>query len=95
MKITEEEVRKIAVLARLALSDDETKRLAGEMDSILSYVEKLSELDTDGIAPTAHAVEIVNAFREDAVSSDSDARRAVENAPEKEGDLYLVPRVIE
>ncbi len=95
MKITAEEVRKIAHLARLAVTDEEARELAGEMDAILNYVDKLSELDTEGIAPTAHALEMVNAFREDEAVPGFGAEKAVSGAPEREGDLYLVPRVIE
>ncbi len=65
MKISRSEVEHVARLARLALTEAEVDTLTGQMDAILDYVEQLNRLDTDGILPTAHAVPMENAFRED------------------------------
>jgi aspartyl-tRNA(Asn)/glutamyl-tRNA(Gln) amidotransferase subunit C len=95
MKISREQVEHVARLARLALTDQELENLTAEMDAILGYVEKLNELDTDHIVPTAHAVPIENAFRQDAVRPSIGAEKALQNAPAAKDDCFLVPKVIE
>ena len=95
MKITRDDVEHVARLARLRLQPAELEALTGQMDTILDYVEKLNELDTDGIEPTAHAVPLENAFREDEVKPSIGIARARQNAPEVEGDCFKVPKVIE
>jgi len=96
MKITRPEVEHVARLARLALTEEELGRLTGDMDAILLYVEKLNELDTDGIVPTAHAVPVENAFRVDAIKPSMDRELVLENAPEQGANgCFRVPRVIE
>ncbi len=95
MKITREQVEHVATLARLALSDEELGALTGQMDAILGYVEKLNTLDTDDIVPTAHAVPVENAFRDDEVRASLGTERATKNAPVAEGGCFRVPKVIE
>lgn len=95
MKIAREEVEHVARLARLALEPAELEQLTGQMDAILGYVEKLNELDTDGIEPTAHAVPMENAFRTDDVKPSIGIERAQQNAPERDGSCFKVPKVIE
>jgi aspartyl-tRNA(Asn)/glutamyl-tRNA(Gln) amidotransferase subunit C len=95
MKISREEVEHVARLARLALPEDEINRLTGEMDAILDYVEKLNELDTEGIVPTAHAVPVENALREDEVKPSIGVEKALANAPQSANGCFRVPRVIE
>ena len=95
MKISREEVEHVARLARLALPEDELDRLTGEMDAILGYVEKLNELDTESIVPTAHAVPVENALREDQVKPSIGIEKALANAPQTAGGCFRVPRVIE
>ncbi|MDK2848662.1 MAG: aspartyl-tRNA(Asn)/glutamyl-tRNA(Gln) amidotransferase subunit [Desulfuromonadales bacterium] len=95
MKINREQVEHVARLARLALSDTELETLTGEMDAILDYVEKLNELDTDHIVPTAHAVPVENAFREDSVGASIGSEKALQNAPEASDNCFVVPKVIE
>ena len=94
MKITCEEVRRVAALARLELSDAEVERMTGQLDAILSYVAKLDELDTTGVAETTHPQKVVNAFREDEVRPSLPRERALANAPEQNGEAFVVPRVI-
>ncbi|MDO9081200.1 MAG: Asp-tRNA(Asn)/Glu-tRNA(Gln) amidotransferase subunit GatC, partial [Desulfuromonadales bacterium] len=65
MKITADEVKKVAKLAKLTLSDPDIERMAADMDAMLDYVATLADLDTKGIVPTAHAVPMANAFRAD------------------------------
>ena len=95
MKISRNEVEHVARLARLALQPEELEALTGQMDAILDYVDKLNELDTEGIEPTAHAVPMENAFREDLVKPSIGIERAQQNAPEKDGSCFKVPKVIE
>lgn len=95
MKITRAEVEHVARLARLALGEDELESLTGQMDAILGYVDQLNELDTEGIIPTAHAVPMENAFREDAVKPSLGAEAALGNAPDAGAGCFRVPKVIE
>ncbi|MEZ4600185.1 MAG: Asp-tRNA(Asn)/Glu-tRNA(Gln) amidotransferase subunit GatC [Syntrophotaleaceae bacterium] len=95
MKISREQVEHVARLARLALKDQELENLTADMDAILGYVDKLNELETDHIIPTAHAVPIENAFRRDAVRPSIGVEKALQNAPAAKEGCFLVPRVIE
>jgi aspartyl-tRNA(Asn)/glutamyl-tRNA(Gln) amidotransferase subunit C len=95
MKISREEVAHVARLARLALEPAELDALTGQLDAILGYVEKLNELETEGIVPTAHAVPMENAFREDLVLPSLGIDKALQNAPERDGSCFKVPKVIE
>ena len=94
MKITREEVQRVAILARLDLSSDEIERMTGQLDAILSYAAKLDELDTTGIEVVTHAPDMVNAFREDEVHPSLPRERALANAPEQNGESFVVPRII-
>jgi len=95
MKITPETVHHVADLARLSLGEDEVVNLTSEMDLILAYVEKLNQLDTAGITPTAHAVPLENAFRDDLASPSLGAEKALHNAPDSAEGCFRVPKVIE
>jgi len=95
MKIIREQVQHVAKLARLSLSDDEVAMFTGQMADILAYVEKLNELNTDGIVPTSHAVPMENAFRDDVVRPSIGADAALANAPDRIADFFRVPKVIE
>ena len=95
MKITRQEVEHVAGLARLKLDDAEIDAFTGQMDAILAYVDKLAELDTDGIIPTAHAVPMENAFRADETRPSLGTEKALANAPERVEGFFKVPKVIE
>lgn len=95
MKISRSEVEHVARLARLALEETELEALTGDMDAILGYVEQLDRLETAGIVPTAHAVPMANAFRDDAVRPSFTAQQAQGNAPAPDPAGFRVPRVIE
>jgi aspartyl-tRNA(Asn)/glutamyl-tRNA(Gln) amidotransferase subunit C len=95
MKITGAEVKHVARLARLKLSEEEVETFTGQMGAILAYIEKLNELDTDGIVPTAHAVPMENAFREDMERPSIGVEQALANAPERVDGFFRVPKVIE
>ena len=95
MRISKEEVRQIARLARLSPSEEEIDRLTGELDSILGYFEKLNELDTTGIEPTSYAVEVNWPFREDRVLPSLPVDEVLGNAPDKDRGMFRVKKVIE
>jgi aspartyl-tRNA(Asn)/glutamyl-tRNA(Gln) amidotransferase subunit C len=95
MKITREEVQQVAILARLDLDEDEQERLTAELDSILEHMEKLNEIDTEGVEPLAHVVDLVNAFREDRVVNQPRTDELLANAPARDDDFISVPKIIE
>jgi aspartyl-tRNA(Asn)/glutamyl-tRNA(Gln) amidotransferase subunit C len=95
MKITVAEVEHVARLARLELDPDEKILFASQMDAILGYVEKLKELNTDGIMPTSHAVPMENSFREDLVRPSIGVDKALANSPDRVESFFRVPKVIE
>lgn len=95
MKITREEVQKVATLARLRLTLAEESRLAEQLDKILQYMEKLNQLDTSEVEPFTHAVDVVNAWREDSVTNQPDTAALLANAPATEGGFFKVPKIIE
>lgn len=94
MKITPQEVSRVADLARLHMSQEEIEAMARQLDDILTYVAKLNELDTEAIVPTTHAISIVNAFREDEMKPSLVREKALANAPQQNGESFVVPRVI-
>ncbi|WP_298439421.1 Asp-tRNA(Asn)/Glu-tRNA(Gln) amidotransferase subunit GatC [Geobacter sp.] len=95
MKLTSADVEHVALLARLELSPEEVETFTGQMDAILAYVEKLNELNTDGIVPTAHAVPVENAFRDDEVRPSIGVENALANASDRVEGFFRVPKVIE
>ena len=94
MKITPEEVRYVAKLARLSLSEAEVTETTLQLDCILSYVEKLDELDTTSVLPSTHALAVSNAFREDELRQSLSQQEALANGPLQNGEAFVVPRVI-
>lgn len=94
MKITKKEVLHVAHLARLSLTDEELEKMTGQLDNILSYVDKLSELDTGNILPTSHVFSVSNAFREDVVGESLPRNEALMNSPQHNEEMFQVPRII-
>ena len=95
MKISKEEVLHVAKLARLNLTEDETESLMSDMESIIGFADKLNELDTEGVVPTAHAIPMQNAFRADEIKESFDREEILKNAPSTDGDGFLIPKVVE
>lgn len=93
-KITREEVRHVANLARLDLLDAEEARMTEQMNDILGYMDKLNELDTTDIPATTHAIELRNVFRADETVPSLDRELALSNAPQSDGVSFIVPKVI-
>ena len=94
MKITIEEVKYISSLARLELKPKEAEAMAIQLAQILSYVDKLSELDTNEVEPTTHAISITNAFRNDELRESLNQEKALANGPRQNGESFVVPRII-
>ena len=94
-KISLRDVEHVARLARLELSDADKERMRRELDSILSYIDKLRAVDTEGVEPTSHAVPLTNVMREDVTRPSFPQSDMLANAPERSGDFFRVPKVIE
>ncbi len=92
--ITVEELEHVARLARLDFSEEELSAFTEQLNDILGYMAKLEELDTSGVEPTTHALEVTNVFRQDQVKPSLPVEEAVANAPEEEGGAFVVPRII-
>ncbi len=95
MKISVDDVRHVALLARLELSPEEEGLLVRQLDTILGYIDKLNELDTEGVAPTSHVLELGAVFREDVVENRPETEALLRNAPERSGNFFKVPKIIE
>jgi aspartyl-tRNA(Asn)/glutamyl-tRNA(Gln) amidotransferase subunit C len=94
-KITEQQVRDVAMLSRLNLNDTEIHDFARQLSSILSYVDKLNELDTDGIEPLAHCLPVSNVFREDEPHQPLEREKALHNAPHRDEQFFRVPPILD
>ena len=94
MKISKDEVRHVAQLARLALDDRSLDAMADQIGNILEYMETLNRIDTTGVKPTAHAVSMTTPLRKDVETPHLEHDRALANAPEKDDQSFLVPRVL-
>lgn len=94
-KLSREDVLKIAKLARLKLEEEDIEGLKRDLNNILNYIDKLSELNTLDIEPTSHALNVVNVLREDVVKKGLSEEEVFKNAPESAFSHFRVPRVIE
>lgn len=92
--IDREEVRKVAHLARLALSEEEESQFSTQLSSILDYADQLSELDTKEVPPTTRAIDVSNVTRPDAVETYAEREALLESAPDREGDFFKVPQIL-
>ncbi len=93
--LSDAEMAHLKTLARLELSDDETQKLKGDLNSLLSYFDSLSELDTEGVEELARPVDLSNVFREDAVRTGLEQKTAEGVAVEFENGFFKVPRTVE
>ena len=92
---TEVDVKYVAHLARLALTPAEEEKFGAQLKNILGYIEKLKELDVSQIEPTAHAVPLVNVFRQDVARPSIPHEDALRNAPAQANGLFIVPKIVE
>lgn len=93
--ITRKDVEYVAGLAQLNPDDETVERLVGELGEILGYMDKLNELDTEGIEPTMHVLELTDVYRDDEVRPGLDRDTALMNAPRTNGEHFLVPQILE
>jgi aspartyl-tRNA(Asn)/glutamyl-tRNA(Gln) amidotransferase subunit C len=94
MAISEKDVRHVALLARLAITDTEVQKFTQQLDDILEHAGKISALNVDNVPPTSHAIPLKNVFREDKVGNCLTPEEALANAPKKEDQAFVVPRIV-
>ena len=95
MSVDVKTVRHIAHLARIAVTDEEVEHLKGELNAILAFVEQLSEVDVEGVEPMTSVTPMAMKKRPDAVTDGGNAEAVLANAPAREGDYFVVPKVVE
>jgi len=95
LKLSNEEVKHIAKLSRLALSEEEAGEYASQLSKIIEYVEQLNNLDTSSIEPTSHVMDLGNVMVEDIPGVSLPREEALKNAPDPDGGFYRVPKIIE
>jgi aspartyl-tRNA(Asn)/glutamyl-tRNA(Gln) amidotransferase subunit C len=93
--LSPQQVRKVAHLSRLKLTDDQVAKFTRQLGDVLQYVEQLNSVDTTGVEPMAHAVEVHNVFRDDEQQPSLPRERALANAPRADGRFFLVPQILE
>ena len=94
-KLGPDQVRQVAKLSRIKLSEDEVQQFTAQLSDILAYVEQLNELNTENVEPTTHPLRMTNIFRDDRVGQSLTKEQALQNAPQREGDFFSVPKVLE
>ena len=94
IKITEDQVKKVAELARLKLDSNQVKHHAKQIEKILDYINQLEKIDTNGVACTTRAIEVVNVLRSDANNKFEDRDELLNLAPDRENDFFKVPKII-
>ena len=94
MTISKKDVEHVALLARLELTDAEKEAYTKQLNSIMDYMNKINELDTVGVEPTAHVLPLYNVLREDKREKSFDRAEVLKNAPEKEKGQFKVPKIV-
>jgi aspartyl-tRNA(Asn)/glutamyl-tRNA(Gln) amidotransferase subunit C len=94
-KIDITQVRQVAKLSRLALSEEQLAEFSGQLSAVLEYVEKLNKLDTSKVEPLAHCLPVHNVFREDVPRPSLGTQKVLANAPERDETFFLVPKILE
>ena len=95
MSLTIQDVQGVAHLARLQLSEVELETMTRQLSAIVDYVDQLKQVNTDGVEPMAHALAVQNVFRDDEPASSLSVADALANAPQRRGDFYSVPAVLD
>ncbi|MFM9973067.1 MAG: Asp-tRNA(Asn)/Glu-tRNA(Gln) amidotransferase subunit GatC [Beijerinckiaceae bacterium] len=95
MSVDQTTVRRIARLARIAVTDTEVNELQGELNAILGFVDQLNEVNVDGVEPMTSVTPMVMKKRQDGVTDGNDAERVLKNAPQREDGYFVVPKVVE
>lgn len=94
-KIDQSQVKKVAKLSRLELTEAEVEEFTGQLSAILEHVEKMNELDTIGVEPLAHCLPISNVFREDDIKESLGTEKTLANAPQRDGEYFKVPKIMD
>jgi len=94
MAITEADVRHVAMLARLALTDEQVTTLVAELSTILTHIDELKNLDLEGVQPTAHPLAMTNSVRGDVVRPGLSREDALLNAPDTDGTAFVIPTIV-
>lgn len=95
MKVTKSDVDNVALLSRLIIPEEKMEKSIEDLNNFLEYVDRLQEVNTDDVKPTAHVLPIQNVFREDVVKPSLDRELALSNAPSKEDGYFCVPKILE
>ncbi|MEN3001384.1 MAG: Asp-tRNA(Asn)/Glu-tRNA(Gln) amidotransferase subunit GatC [Armatimonadota bacterium] len=95
MALTIEQMRHVAKLARLELSDEKLEQFMGHINALMAHFERLQALPTDEVEPTSHSIPVYNAFREDVVGMPLPREEALANAPQARDGLFITPRIVE
>ena len=95
MQITPDLIQYLETLARITLTEDEEKKIGGELQDILTYIDKLNELDTEGVEAMSHCFPLNNVFRADEVKASMSPDEIVANAPESQDGAFVVPKTVE
>lgn len=93
--ISDETIEYVGILAKLELTDEEKEQAKKDMGSMLDYIDKLGELDTQGVEPMSHVFPVKNVFRRDVVTNGDDREAILKNAPEEKNGMFVVPRTFE
>lgn len=93
--ISDETIEYVGILAKLELSEDEKEQAKKDMGRMLDYIDKLGELDTEGVEPMSHVFPVQNVFREDVVTNSDIREQLLSNAPEQKDGMFAVPRTFE
>ena len=93
--ISDETIEYVGILAKLELSDEEKEQAKKDMGSLLDYIDKLNELDTEGVEPMSHVFPVNNVFREDVVTNGDNREQMLANAPQKKEGTYMVPKTFD
>jgi aspartyl-tRNA(Asn)/glutamyl-tRNA(Gln) amidotransferase subunit C len=94
-KIDKSQVKKVAKLARLELSEAEIEEFAGQLNAIIDYVERMNKLNTEGVEPMAHCLPVSNVFRDDVIKESLGTKKTLANAPQNDGPFFKVPKILE
>ncbi|OIJ14149.1 asparaginyl/glutamyl-tRNA amidotransferase subunit C [Anaerobacillus arseniciselenatis] len=94
-RITKDQVKHVAHLARLSVSEEEVEQFTEQLDAIIGFAEQLNELDTEGIEPTTHVLDVKNVLRDDVVKQSLKREDALKNAPEEQDGQVKVPSILE
>ncbi|MBD5543961.1 MAG: Asp-tRNA(Asn)/Glu-tRNA(Gln) amidotransferase subunit GatC [Lachnospiraceae bacterium] len=93
--ISDETIDYVGILAKLDLSAEQKEQAKKDMGRMLDYIDKLNELDTEGVEPMSHVFPVSNVFREDVVTNGDDSANTIQNAPEEKDGMFMVPRTVE